>query len=79
MSEPCDHEFGVLHVAYDDRPDIVIDAKDISDGVCHDQTIRDLLLGANDYRVVAAKGDRGLPESLDSLKGILHLVDATIR
>ena len=49
MSEPCDHEFGILHVAHDDRTDIVIDTKDISDGVCHDQTIRDLLLGANHY------------------------------
>ncbi len=79
MSEPGHHEFGILHVAHDHSTDIVIDAKDISDGVCDDETIGDFLLGANDDRVVATESDRGLAESLNSLEGVLHLVDATVR
>ena len=79
MSEPGDHELGILHVAHDYGTDIVIDAKDISDGICHDKTIGHFLLGANDHRVVAAESDRGLPESLDRLESVLHLVDATVR
>lgn len=48
VSEPGDHELRVLHVAHDHCTDIVIDAKDISDGICHDETIGHFLLGAND-------------------------------
>jgi hypothetical protein len=79
VSEPGDNKFSVLHVAYNHSADIVIDTKDIGNGIGHDETIGDFLLSANDHCVVTTDGDRSLPESLYRLESVLHLIDATVR
>merc|ERR1711908_144971 len=68
----------IIHVAYDDGAAIITDVEDISDGVWHNQFIRDLLLTANYNAILTPDCYGSLTELLDGLKCIFHLVNSSV-
>ena len=73
------HDPGIVWAINGSRTDTVADVVDSRDALGKDQSIGDLLLGADNDRVGPAEGRSCLAERVGCLEGILALVATPIR